>query len=134
MVGIVLISHGNMADGMVDSATMLFGETGLTQVRTVSLFPDDSPEAFDVKLTEAINEVDTGEGVIVLADLLGGTPCNRAAFKAIEGTQVIAGMNLPLFVELLGMRMGGNVDIDTLISTAADGIVNLNLLLGGENS
>ena len=134
MVGIVLISHGDMADGMVDSAKMLFGETGLTQVRTVSLYPDESPEMFDVKLTDAVKEVDLGEGVIILADLLGGTPCNRAAYKCMEGYQVITGMNLPLFVELLGMRMGGDVDINSLISTAANGIVNLNSLLKGDKS
>jgi len=135
MLGIVLISHGNMADGMIDSAKMLFGEAGLTQVRSVSLFPSDSPEALDVKITEALDEVDTGEGAIILVDLLGGTPCNRAAYKC-KDVQVITGMNLPLFVELLGLRMGGSdIDINNLISVAAGGIVDLNLLLlGGENS
>ena len=134
MLGIVLISHGLMAEGMVDSARMLFGETGLTQVSTVSLFPSESPEDFDVKLTEAIKEVDSGEGAIILADMLGGTPCNRAAYKCMEGVQVITGMNLPLFVELLGLRMGGDVDITNLISVASNGIVNLNLLLEGDKS
>ena len=132
MLGIVLISHGKMADGMIDSAGMLFGETGLTQVSTVSLLPEESPEDFDVKLTDAVKEVDSGEGVVILADLLGGTPCNRAAYKCLEGIQVITCMNLPLFVELLGLRMGGTVDINNLISVASDGIVNLNLLLKGD--
>ena len=131
MLGIVLISHGLMAEGMVDSARMLFGETGLTQVSTVSLFPSESPEDFDVKLTEAVTTVDSGDGVVILADLLGGTPCNRAAYKCAEGIQVITGMNLPLFVELLGLRLGGEVDINSLISTASDGIVSLNSLLEG---
>ena len=135
MIGIVLISHGSMADGMVDSAKMFFGEAGLAQVGTVSLLPEDSPEVFDERLTAAIKEVDSGEGVFVLADLLGGTPCNRAAYKCQEGVEVITGMNLPIFVELLGLRMGGNdIDIPGLISTAAGGIVNLNLLLKGDNS
>jgi len=136
MLGIVLVSHGNMAEGMIDSAKMLFGEAGLTQVRSVSLFPDDSPEALDVKITEALEEVDTGEGVIILVDLLGGTPCNRAAYKCSENVQVITGMNLPLFLELIGLRLGGgDIDINNLISVATGGIVNLNLLLlGGKNS
>lgn len=135
MLGIVLISHGNMADGMVNSAGMLFGELGLSQVITVPLFPEDNPEDFDVKLTNAIKEVDSGEGVVILADLLGGTPCNRAAYKCVEGIQVITGMNLPIFLELLGLRMGGEVDFDSLISVARDGIVSLNSLLvvGGDN-
>jgi len=134
MLGIVLVSHGNMASGMVDSARMLFGETGLTQVRPVSLFPEDSMETLDEKLTAAVEEVDSGEGVIILVDLLGGSPCNRAAYKVPEVIQVIAGMNLPLLIELLGLRMGGNdIDINSLISVASDGIVNLNTLLRGDN-
>lgn len=133
MLGIVLISHGEMANGMLNTAGMFFGETELRQVATVSLFPADSPEDFDVKLAEAIENVDSGDGVIILADLLGGTPCNRSAYKLSEKVQVITGMNLPIFVELLGLRMGGDVDINSLISTGHDGIVNLNQLLGGNN-
>lgn len=116
---------------MLDSAGMFFGETELQNVTTVSLLPEDNPEEFDVKLAEAIKKVDTGDGVIVLADLLGGTPGNRAAYVASEKVQVVTGMNLPIFVELLGLRMGGIVEVDSLISTGQDGIVSLNKLLGG---
>jgi len=131
MLGIVLISHGEMANGMLNSAEMFFGEAGLQQVATVSLFPEDSPEAFDVKLADAIKEVDEGNGVVILADLLGGTPCNRCVYVCSENVQVITGMNLPIFMELLGLRMGGEVDINALISVGHNGIVSLNELLGG---
>ena len=131
MLGIVLISHGEMANGMLNSAEMFFGETGLQQVATVSLFPEDSPEEFDVKLSEAVKKVDDGSGVVVFADLLGGTPCNRSVYVCSENVQVITGMNLPIFMELLGLRMSGEVDINTLISVGQNGIVSLNKLLGG---
>ena len=131
MVGIVLISHGEMANGMLNSAGMFFGETELQQVATVSLHPADSPEDFDVKLTEAITSVDTGDGVVILCDLLGGTPCNRAAYKASEKVQVITGMNLSMFMELLGSRSFMDPDADTLVQTAQDGIMNYNKLLQG---
>lgn len=131
MLGIVLISHGDMADGMLNSAGMFFGETGLQQVTTVSLYPENSPEEFDVKLADAIKAVNSGEGVVVLADMLGGTPGNRAAYVCSDDIQVITGMNLPIFMELLGLRMAGEVDVNNLISTARDGIVSLNKLLGG---
>lgn len=133
MVGIVLISHGEMANGMLNSAGMFFGETELQQVATVSLHPADSPEDFDVKLTEAIAGVDTGDGVVILCDLLGGTPCNRAAYKASEKVQVITGMNLSMFMELLGSRSFMDPDADTLVQTAQDGIMNYNKLLQGGN-
>ena len=133
MVGIVLISHGEMANGMLNSAGMFFGETELQQVATVSLHPADSPEDFDIKLTEAIASVDTGDGVVILCDLLGGTPCNRAAYKASEKVQVITGMNLSMFMELLGSRSFMDPDADTLVQTAQDGIMNYNKLLQGGN-
>jgi len=141
MLGIVLISHGGMADGMLNSASMFFGETGLQNVATVSLLPSEGPEDFDVKLTDAINKVETGDGVVILCDLLMGTPCNRSIYKIQEiggeKLQVITGMNLPILVELLGMCMGGitlaDLNVDNLISTAHDGIVSLNKMLNGGN-
>ncbi|MBQ9840378.1 MAG: PTS sugar transporter subunit IIA [Erysipelotrichaceae bacterium] len=131
MVGIVLISHGEMANGMLNSAGMFFGETELQQVATVSLHPADSPEDFDVKLTDAIASVDTGDGVIIMCDLLGGTPCNRAAYKCSEKVQVLTGMNLSMLMEALGCRGFMDPDVDTLEQTAKDGIMNYNKLLSG---
>ncbi|MPN29212.1 PTS system mannose-specific EIIAB component [bioreactor metagenome] len=128
MLGIVLISHGKMAEGMVDSAKLFFGET-IEQLAYVTLRMEDNPDDFQNTLTEAIKEVDGGEGVIVLADLLGGTPSNRAAYLASENVQVITGMNLTMFLELLGLRLSGAVDINSLIETGQNGIVSLNNLL-----
>ena len=128
MLGIVVISHGDMAKGMLNSASMFFGE--LEQVVSCGLYPADSPEDFDVKLTEAIASVDTGDGVYVLCDLVGGTPCNRAAYKCSSTVQVIGGMNLSMLMELLGMRMCGDVDVDAIIGAGVQGIANYNKLLG----
>lgn len=129
MLGIVLISHGGMAEGMMDSAKMFFGE--LEQVTACGLQPADSPEEFDGRLQAAIEKVDSGEGVIVLADLLGGTPANRSAYKASKNVQIITGMNLTMLLELLGLRLSGEISVESLIETGQNGIVNLNQLLGG---
>ncbi len=135
MVGVVIISHGDMSKGMLNSAGMFFDETGLQNVTAVSLYPAESPEDFDVKLTEAINTVDTGDGVFVLCDLLGGTPCNRVAYKVSDKVKVLTGMNLSMLMELLGMRLCGlgieDIDSDNLVSVGQDGILNYNKLLGG---
>ena len=128
MLGVVVISHGDMAKGMLNSASMFFGE--LEQVVACGLYPADSPEDFDVKLTEAIASVDTGDGVYVLCDLVGGTPCNRAAYKCSPTVQVIGGMNLSMLMELLGMRMCGDVDVDAIIGAGTNGIANYKKLLG----
>jgi len=128
MIGIVLISHGNMAVGMMDSAKLFFGDE-IEQLTYVSLKMEDNPDDFQASLAKAIDEVDSGEGVIVLADLMGGTPGNRAAYLLNEKVQVITGMNLTLFLELLGRRLSGAVDIDELMQIGRDGIVSLNKLL-----
>ena len=89
----------------------------------------DDPEDFRTRLQEAVKEVDTGEGVLVFADLLGGTPCNQSAFVLNEQVTVLTGMNLPMVMECLGMRMGGEISMETLEETARNGIVNFNTML-----
>lgn len=124
MLGIVLISHGKMAEGMLDSAKLFFGES-IEQLKVLSLGTDDT-EDFREQLAEAINEVDTGDGVVILADLFGGTPCNKTAFFIGDKVNVVSGMNLPMLVELLGARMCGNVNINSIVEAGEKGIVYLN--------
>ena len=93
MKGILLISHGPLAEGMLKTAEIFFGEN-IPQMKAVVLNTQDDPEDFRTRLQEAVKEVDTGEGVLVFADLLGGTPCNQSAFVLNEQVTVLTGMNL----------------------------------------
>ena len=72
MVGLVLISHGDMGKYMLKSAELIAGSQ--ENVVTVSLMPEDSPESFQEKMISAIASVNTEEGLLVLSDLGGGTP------------------------------------------------------------
>jgi mannose/fructose-specific phosphotransferase system component IIA len=128
MKGILLISHGPLAEGMLKTAEIFFGEN-IPQMKAVVLNTQDDPEDFRGRLQEAVKEVDTGEGVLVFADLLGGTPCNQSAFVLNEQITVLTGMNLPMVMECLGLRMGGEISTDTLEETAKTGIVNFNKML-----
>ena len=98
MKGILLISHGPLAEGMLKTAEIFFGEN-IPQMKAVVLNTQDDPEDFRGRLQEAVKEVDTGEGVLVFADLLGGTPCNQSAFVLDEQITVLTGMNLPMVME-----------------------------------
>lgn len=104
MIGIVVISHGGMADGMMTSAPMLW--SNCEQMTSLTLWPSDNAETFGEKLTAKIAEVDSGEGVFVLTDLAGGTPCNQALYKLIAGEhiQLLTGVNLPMLLTLLAER------------------------------
>ena len=125
MQGILLISHGPLAEGMLKTAEIFFGEN-IPQMKALVLNTQDDPEDFRGRLQAAVDEVNTGEGVL---DLLGGTPCNQSAFVLNEKVTVLTGMNLPMVMECLGLRMSGEVAIDQLEETAKTGIVNFNKML-----
>lgn len=128
MKGIVLMSHGDMAKGMAQSATMFFGDN-IEQFTYCCLKPENSPEDFALSLQEAIKQVDSGEGVILLADLFGGTPCNQAIFQLNENVELIAGMSFPLLMELLGQRLSDEVDVNSLIEKGQTSLVNVKKIL-----
>jgi PTS system mannose-specific IIA component len=106
MVGIILVSHGQMAAGMLDAARMIVGQQ--EQVLPISLKEEDDVEGLMGRIAEAIKEVDTGEGVLVLVDVFGASPFNASARLALEGAkiEVITGMNLPMLLEMAVQRDG----------------------------
>ena len=129
MVGILLMSHGRMAEGMLDSSKLFFGDD-IPQIKALCLMASDNPEEFDEKIRAAVEKIDDGQGVIAMCDLLGGTPCNRSALVLNDRMQVITGMNFSILLELLGKRMSVNdiseIDIPELIQVGKDGIISLN--------
>lgn len=106
MVGIVVISHGDMAEGMIDAARMIVGQ--MESVTTVSLKESDAVEDLMGRIEIAINEVDQGDGVLILVDAFGASPFNASARLALgrKNIEVISGMNLPMLLELAVGREG----------------------------
>ena len=105
MVGIVLASHGGFADGIAQSAQMLFGEQ--SDFAHVILTPDEGPDDIKAKMEEAIASFSSQDEVLFLVDLWGGTPFNQANGLAEqhENWAIVSGMNLPMVVEALTQRM-----------------------------
>lgn len=126
MKGIILSSHGKLAEGMMDTINLFSDHP--QQIETVCLLPGDEIATFKNRLETAIQNVDTGDGAIIFCDLLFGTPCNTSAFiyKTIEDKDnitIITGMNLPMILEYLGSRELG-MDDKALIEIGKNGIVN----------
>ena len=122
MKGILLLSHGDMAKGMLQSSSIFFGEN-LPQVQALGYQMTDDSEAFEERMGKAIAELDSGDGVLVLTDLFAGTPAHKTTRYLKPGqVDVICGVNLPLFLELLGLREAGGLDLNTLMQTGKDGI------------
>ena len=134
MVGLVLISHGKMAEGIADSLSMLFGSR-IPQLEICSLRENHSPQEFHDQLLQKVAEVDRGDGVLIFADMLGGTPCNQALTIVSEKIRLIVGMNLPMILELLGMRESTDVDAATIVENGRQAIQGAGaLLLAGSES
>ncbi len=103
MIGLVLVTHGRLADEFVTAMEHVVGPQA--QVATIAIGPEDDMEARRVDIAGAIDRVDDGAGVIVLTDLFGGTPSNLAISLMERGrVEVIAGMNLPMLIRLGSAR------------------------------
>ena len=127
MFGILLLSHGKMAEGILDSCKLFFGEE-LEKVKAICLTEGQDLDEYDQMIKDAIAELDDGHGIIAFCDLLGGTPFNRCAFQFFDDRfKVITGMNFPMILELLGIRMMtediDEVNIPDLMNIGRAGIV-----------
>jgi PTS system mannose-specific IIA component len=103
MIGIVLVTHGRLAEEFIAALEHVVGRQ--EALRSVCIGPDDDMEERRKEIVAAVAEVDRGLGVIVLTDMFGGTPSNLAISMLDQGkVEVIAGMNLPMLIKLASVR------------------------------
>lgn len=103
MIGLVLVTHGRLADEFVTAMAHVVGPQ--EQIAAIAIGPEDDMEGRRGDIAAAIGHVDTGDGVILLTDLFGGTPSNLAISLMQRGrVEVIAGMNLPMLIRLGSAR------------------------------
>ena len=103
MIGMILVTHGHLAEEFVHAMEHVVGQQ--RDIATVCIGPHDDMEARRKEIAQAIKQVDSGSGVIVLTDLFGGTPSNLAISLLKPGKiEVIAGINLPMLIRLAGAR------------------------------
>lgn len=126
MVGIILASHGEFANGLMQSGSMIFGEQA--NVAACILNPSEGPDDVRRKMEEAIATFEDQTQVLFLVDLWGGTPFNQAnnLFEAHKDTwAIVAGMNLPMLIEAYAARLSMNTAHEVaaaIISTAKEGV------------
>ncbi|MGB3377653.1 MAG: PTS sugar transporter subunit IIA [Allopontixanthobacter sediminis] len=103
MIGLILVTHGRLAEEFVHAMEHVVGAQ--EAIATVCIGPNDDMEKRRLEIASAIKRVDTGQGVIILTDLFGGTPSNLAISLLERGrVEVIAGINLPMLIRLAGTR------------------------------
>lgn len=103
MIGLILVTHGRLAEHFIDAMEHVVGAQ--EAVATICIGPNDDMEQRRRDIADAIAEVDSGKGAIILTDLFGGTPSNLAISLLDAGRiEVIAGINLPMLIRLAGAR------------------------------
>ena len=102
MIGVVVVTHGQLATELVNAAEMIVGD--LPRFAAVSIGWHEDTEDARTEIEQAIARVDDGEGVLILTDMFGGTPSNLAmTFLGENKVEVITGVNLPMLIKLAGL-------------------------------
>ena len=117
MIGLVIVTHGRLAAEFVSAMEHVVGRQ--RAVEAVCIGPEDDMERRRQDILEAVARVDSGDGVILLTDMFGGTPSNLA-ISVMEQTraEVIAGLNLPMLIKLASVR--GREDLQACVAHAQD--------------
>jgi PTS system mannose-specific IIA component len=103
MIGMVLVTHGHLATEFRAALEHVVGPQ--KQLASISIGPEDDMERRRLDIIEAIRQSDTGEGVVLLTDMFGGTPSNLAISVMNGGNiEVLAGVNLPMLIKLASVR------------------------------
>lgn len=117
MIGLVLVTHGNLAREFRAALEHVVGPQD--NVEAISIGPDDDMEQRRSDILSAVSRVDTGEGVILLTDMFGGTPSNLA-ISVMESArvEVVAGVNLPMLIKLASVR--GDASLEDAVHDAQE--------------
>lgn len=119
MFGIVLVSHGAIGKEMLTALNQIVGPQ--PQAKAISIAPDEDMDACRKNILAAISEVNTGDGVVLLTDMFGGTPSNLAlSVMPTTNAVVLAGVNLPVLIKLASMRQETSL-LDAVSEAAAAG-------------
>jgi mannose PTS system EIIA component len=103
MIGLVLVTHGRLADEFRAALEHVMGPQ--KQIEAITIGAEDAADLCRSDIIEAVNRVDSGDGVAILTDMFGGTPSNLAiSCMSRPNVEVLAGINLPMLVKLAKVR------------------------------
>jgi PTS system ascorbate-specific IIA component len=126
MIGILIISHGNLGDSLIHCANHVLGGRS-PHLTGLSITVRDDPDAAADKALGLIKQLDQGEGVLILCDICGATPCNVASRLINPGrVECLAGVNLPMLVRALTYRTESlTVAAEKALAGGRDGVIRL---------
>jgi mannose PTS system EIIA component len=127
MIGVLVISHGDIGETLLASAEQIIG-TPLPQAAALGVSRSDDPDAVLARARALAAKLDAGDGLLVLTDMFGATPCNVAARLLVDGrVEGVSGVSLPMLVRVLSARNGSlAASVQRALSGGAEGVVHMN--------
>ncbi len=131
MIGIIVMTHGNFSEEILRSCELIAGPA--KKVATLKLNRNDNIENLNENFVKELDNLDDGDGVLVLTDLLGGSPSNVASLNLKKGRkfEALTGINLPMLLEALISREGKTLEELTkvCIESGKTGVNHINEIL-----
>jgi mannose PTS system EIIA component len=126
MIGVLVISHGAIGDALLASAAQILGAPA--QAAALGVARSDDPEAVLARARALAARLDSGDGLLVLTDMFGATPCNVASRLLADGrVEGVSGVSLPMLVRVLSRRNGSLASaVQRALSGGAEGVVHMN--------
>ena len=118
MIGIVIVTHRQLGDALIDAAEFILGDPPEAMI-SVSVDLNEKAEKLRKKIANGIKQVNQNEGILILTDMFGGTPSNLSYSFLEEGrVEVLSGVNLPILIKAVNAR--NKMDISELARTVED--------------
>jgi len=120
VIGIVVVTHGQLAGELVNAARTIVGE--IPRIAAVSIAWADDMGVAREAIERALGEVGA-EGALVLTDMFGGTPTNITLPFLSERVEIVTGVNLPMLIKLTGLREGELLEVARVIRDQGKGAI-----------
>jgi PTS system mannose-specific IIA component len=127
MIGVLIVTHGEIGTSLLDSASQILGERP-QQVATLSVWRQDDPDDLVLRARELMDGIDAGDGVLILTDIFGATPGNVVSRLLQDGrVEGVSGVSLPMLLRVVTGRNGSiAAAVQRALSGGAEGLVHMN--------
>jgi mannose PTS system EIIA component len=117
MVGILVVTHGRLAQELLDTTRIIVGKT-VDHIVPISVGWNDDTVDIQKTIASSITKLDLGEGVLILTDMFGGTPSNISLSFLSEKVEIITGVNLPMLIKIV--NVGDRLNLKELAQAIYD--------------
>jgi PTS system ascorbate-specific IIA component len=131
VIGVLIVTHGEIGTSLLDSAAQILGARP-QQLATLSVWRQDDPDDLVLRARELMEQIDAGQGVLILTDLFGATPGNVVSRLLEDGrVEGVSGVSLPMLLRVLTSRSGASplplgAAVQRALSGGAEGLVHMN--------